>query len=152
MDGVDKNLLRKLIKNAKLPLKDLADEVGVHQNTLMNRIKRLEKIGIIRNFTVNLNEEKLGYLNVAIIRLRADDRNYPIDELMARISAIPQTVCVYEVTGEYDADVFVKARSNEELLEIIRRIRSMEGVLETNSQHVLKTHKEHPDFNPFGIY
>jgi DNA-binding Lrp family transcriptional regulator len=151
IDKIDKQLLRKLNENAKVSLKELAEVLGVHQNTLMNRIKRLETLGIISNFTLNLDLGKLGYTSMAIIRIRFDDRKNQIDGLMKKIAEIPQVAEVFEVTGNSDANVLVRSRSNEELLKVIKKIRHIDGILETNSQHILKIHKEYPQFDPFKI-
>ena len=71
LDGTDLEILRLLVKNAPRPFSEIAEHVGLSSPTVSNRVTRLEKQGIIRNFTVDIDRTKLQSHVPVIIELRA---------------------------------------------------------------------------------
>lgn len=61
MDTIDKQIVHLLGKNARIPLKELAEKVFLSSPAVSARLERLEKKGIISGYRVVLNREKLGY-------------------------------------------------------------------------------------------
>lgn len=75
IDTTDKHLIFLLERNARMPLKELADMLGVSREAVNYRIKRLKRSGIIDTFLAKLNFEKLGLTNYNIyLKLNNLDR------------------------------------------------------------------------------
>jgi Lrp/AsnC family transcriptional regulator for asnA, asnC and gidA len=61
LDDIDRRLLRELLKDSKRSYRELARSIGVSAATVINHVQRLESAGVIRNYTAQLDHERLGY-------------------------------------------------------------------------------------------
>ena len=67
LDETDLKILKFLTTNARASFREIANSVGIAPATAIERIRKLEELGVIRGFTALLDHEKLGYkLSVAI--------------------------------------------------------------------------------------
>ncbi|MFH1393638.1 MAG: Lrp/AsnC family transcriptional regulator [Candidatus Micrarchaeota archaeon] len=147
LDHIDIEILCRLRRNSKAQIKNMANELDVHQNTLLKRVKRLEGLGIIRSHRIDIDFERLGYETQAIVTIKIDESPENGD-LMSEIKKIPCVEALYEITGKSDAQIMVRARDKDELLRVIKAVRHMRGVVGTISNHILTTHKHPAEFNP----
>ena len=69
MDEIDLKLLRLLQKNSRTPIKTLAGEVRLSSPAVSARIERLEKQGVIRAYTLDLDPLQLGHHILAYVHL-----------------------------------------------------------------------------------
>ena len=69
LDAVDERLIEALSRNARMPLKSLAEAAGLSSPSAAERIRRLEERGVISAFTVDLDLKALGYPLQAIVRI-----------------------------------------------------------------------------------
>ena len=69
MDETDVKLLGKLLSDARLSYRRIADEIGVSAPTVLARVKKLEKDRVIKFYSAILDHEKLGYDLTAIIEV-----------------------------------------------------------------------------------
>ena len=60
LDQIDRQILDLLIENARVPLIEIAERVGLSRVAVKNRIDALEKSGVIEQYTVVLDPEKIG--------------------------------------------------------------------------------------------
>ena len=67
MDETDVKLLGKLLSDARLSYRRIADELRVSAPTVLTRVKKLEKESVIKFYSAILDHEKLGYDLTAII-------------------------------------------------------------------------------------
>ena len=70
IDETDKKIMRVLVDNSKLSLREIAKEVGVSVATVMHRVNRLEKQGVIKKYTTILDYDKIGYDVEVLIEVR----------------------------------------------------------------------------------
>ncbi|MEM3422178.1 MAG: Lrp/AsnC family transcriptional regulator [Candidatus Bilamarchaeaceae archaeon] len=153
-DDLDIAIMRELRDNAKISYKKLAEKLKTHPNTLMQRIKKLEKDGVIRKYSVDIDYRKIGLGLRAIILLRIKGINIvkAKEEGETDFSAIlkmPQVVSLYGITGPYDAIVLVEVKDIKDLTETIGKIQSTPGVTRTSTFIILTTYKHSTDYNPF---
>ena len=134
-------ILRYLQKDARTSLRDIAEELGVSPTTISNRVKNLEKIGIIVKFSLKVDLPKLGYGLTAIINLKAHGNSIP--EVVQKINDHPHVTHVYEVTGDFDILVIGKFKNREEMNREIKDLLSNPNIEETNTSVVLSTVKEY---------
>ncbi|PIE10132.1 MAG: AsnC family transcriptional regulator [Rhodobacterales bacterium] len=70
LDQLDRTILACLSRDARMSWTDLASEAGVSSPTIRDRVQRLQDIGIIQGFAVELSTAALGYSLEAIVRFR----------------------------------------------------------------------------------
>ncbi|MBQ3562278.1 MAG: Lrp/AsnC family transcriptional regulator, partial [Clostridia bacterium] len=99
MDAIDLKLIALLQKNARVPLKQLAEQVFLSSPATAARIERLEKEGIITGYTARVNHKKLGFPIIAFINLEVQPVQKP--EFYPFISNHPNVLECNCVTGHY---------------------------------------------------
>lgn len=149
MFKIDENDLRiiDLLKNdAKSSTYKIAKKTLIPVTTVHNRIKKLEKIGIIKGYTVVLDKQKLGYSVLAYVLIKGDlaylrtKKTSPLEavEMIRKKEGVEE---VHSVTGSYDLIVKIRVKNMEELNNLmIHKIREVPGVLSTETIVVLKEH------------
>jgi DNA-binding Lrp family transcriptional regulator len=118
LDDIDKKLLGELLKDSKRSYRELAKAIGVSAATVINHVQRMESGGVIKDYSVRLDHERLGY------------------------ELTPHVCAVYDITGETDAMAVAKFKSRSDLSEFTKRLLSMPFVERTNTHVVLTTVKE----------
>lgn len=113
MDKIDLKLIELLQKNARYPLKHLAEEVFLSTPAVSARIERLEKVGIITGYSVQIDPLKLGYNIKAFINLEMTPKQKP--EFYPFIANCPNVIECNCVTGKYSMLIKVAYRTTVEL-------------------------------------
>lgn len=70
LDELDRRILEILAVNARVSLKELAQEAGLSSPSAAERLRKLEERGVINGFTVSVNPARLGYPLQAVVRVR----------------------------------------------------------------------------------
>ena len=143
LDNTDRNIIQVLEKDARTSLRRIAEEVGVSLGTVSNRVKKLEEAGIIKEYRVILDADKVGWgLNV-VIGLRIQKGR--LIEIQEKIARDPR---VYGVTGDFDSMIIARARDRSDLDDLSKNVLSMDGVARSVTHLVLNTVKEKPTSFP----
>ena len=134
MDDIDKKLVSLLQKNARMPLKNLAEQVFLSSPAVSARIERLEKDGIIAGYEAKINKQKLGYMITAFINLEVE----PVQktEFYPFVKQCPNVLECNCVTGNYSMLLKVAFKNTEELDGFIGRLQEFG---KTNTQIVFST-------------
>ncbi|MBB4183671.1 MULTISPECIES: Lrp/AsnC family transcriptional regulator [Sinorhizobium] len=120
LDDVDCRILEILAANARVSLKELAQEAGLSSPSAADRLRKLEERGVINGFTVSVNPARLGYPLQAVVRVRPMPGMLHIVEKL--IQETPEIVECDKITGD---DCFIAkmlVRDMEELDTILDRI------------------------------
>jgi len=125
-------ILSELSNDASISVPKLSKKINVNPSVAYSRIKRLSKRQLIRKFTIEVNDEVLGYNVSALIGLNIDSKiREQILEEMLRLEAVRE---IYEVTGRFDLIIKVKSRSLDELHETVSvSLGKISGVLHTET-------------------
>lgn len=140
LDDIDKKILAELLVDSKRSYRDIARTVGVSASTVINHINRLESAGVIKDYTVRLDFERLGFELTVITEMTVSRGK--LLETQGEIAKMPYVCGVYDVTGEIDSVVIAKFRNRRELSEFPKDLLSMPYVERTNTHVVLNTVKE----------
>jgi len=139
LDKIDEKILKNLIVEARVSARQLAIKLGMSTVTILSRIKKLEKDGIIKGYAVLIDHEKLGYDITAIIEIMAKKDLIGIEEKLSRID----NVCgVYDITGNTGTIIIAKFKERNELSVFVKSLSSMTNVENTITHVVLNTAKE----------
>ncbi len=140
MDAIDIKILECLRCNARERSSAIAEEIGLSVSAVTERIKKLENSGIIRDYTVRLNQKAIGNSVNAIIMAELEDVK-SCDEFEVFVQSVPNIVSCYSVTGDYSYILKVITDCAESLELICRTVKGFAGVSGTKTMVVLKTPK-----------
>ena len=140
MDETDVKVLRALVSDARLSSRQISKKAGVSIGTVLTRIKRMEKEGVIRGYCAVVDHEKLGYMLTALVEITVSKGR--LLEMENEIARMPNVCAVYDVTGLTDAIVIAKFKSREDLSAFAKRLLSLPYVERSNTHVVLTTIKE----------
>jgi Lrp/AsnC family leucine-responsive transcriptional regulator len=98
LDAVDTAILRVLAKDARTPMRELAQQIGLSAPSTTERVRRLEEAGVIEGYAVRVNPSAIGLPLGAYLRIRpmAGELNR-VAELLA---SLPEVVFCDRVTGD----------------------------------------------------
>jgi len=135
MDEKDKEIIKILKDDARVGYGDIGAKIGLSEGAVRRRIKTLTDEGVIRKFTVKIS---LTEGTQAITLLTASPA-CPTQEVSKKIQAIPNVETTYEVSGEYDIVAIISGMNMTEVNECIEKIRTVEGIVKTNTMIVLRS-------------
>lgn len=113
MDQIDKKIVFLLEKNARYPLKKIAEAVGLTSPAVSTRISRLEQSGILAGYHAQLSREKLGYEVMAFISLELTPGAE--EEFQNKVRESEFVLECHNLTGQYGMLVKAVFRGTMEL-------------------------------------
>lgn len=119
LDRTDHAILDALAQNARLSNKELAARIGLAPSSCLERVRRLQRDGILRGFHADIDAAALGLPLEAMVavRLRQHTReNY--QRFRDHLLTISEVVAVYHMAGENDFLVHVRARDADHLRDL----------------------------------
>ena len=140
LDEIDRKILVELLIDSKRSYRELAKAIGISAATVINHVQRLESAGVIKEYTVMLDFERLGYELTVVTEMTVSRGK--LLETQEEIAKLPYVCAVYDVTGEIDSIVIAKFRNRRDLSEFPKDLLSMPFVERTNTHVVLNTMKE----------
>src|ERR1041384_7290660 len=131
-DDLDLKILSELATDASISVPKLSKKINVNASVVYSRIKRLSKRGLIRKFTIVINDEALGFNVKALTGINMDSKLR--DNVLNELFNIPEVREVAEVTGRFDVLVTMNARSLDEMHQLIsEKIGRRGGVQKTET-------------------
>lgn len=136
-------ILEILEKNTKTSTKEITEKTGIPQTTVHNRIKRMEKMGIIKGYKAILDKKKLGKAIGAYVLITV---SYPQDtkkdfqsDIAKKIAEMPEVEELSIITGETDIILKLFVNDTDELNDFVtRKLRTIEGIDKTRTCVILK--------------
>ena len=103
IDATDRRIIAMLQKDGKMTIKDMAEQLKMTTTPIFDRIKRLERDGIIKGYTALVDREKLGYQLMAFcsVRLESHHTTY-LEQFVREIKQFPEIVECYHLAGVFD--------------------------------------------------
>ena len=140
LDEIDKKIIKVLEHDARTSLRKISELVKVSLGTVSNRVKKMEKNGVIKGYSVILDPDQIGWeLNVVIGLRIQKGRLIEIQEKIAKDSRVHG---VYDVTGDFDSMVIARAKNRKDLDDLSKNVLSIDGVERSITHLVLNTVKE----------
>jgi len=142
IDEISLQIIRILQKKARIPNVEVARKVGMAPSAVLERIRKLEKLGIIDGYEVRLNPAHFGREMVAFVSVRSN-RPGGDDALGRRLAAIPAVQEVHYLSGEDAYLLKLRVGGTGELGQVLReQIAPLEGIGATLTRIALTTYKE----------
>jgi Lrp/AsnC family transcriptional regulator for asnA, asnC and gidA len=132
IDDLDLKILTELSKDASISVPRLSKKININASVVYSRIKRLLKRGLIKKFTIIINDEALGFTVRSLTGINMDSKLR--DNVLNELFKIPEVREVAEVTGRFDILVTMTARSLDEIHQLIsEKVGHVEGVQKTET-------------------
>ncbi len=133
IDGIDKKILRFLMEDARTPILEIARNIGISGAAIHQRLRKLEKSGLLSGSKFILNPKALGYTTTAYIGIYLDkamSNPYAVREL----KKIPEVLECHYTTGNWSILIKVLCKDNEHLMHLLnKKIQQIEGVSRTET-------------------
>lgn len=139
------DLIKLLNQNARFSNEELAAMLGTTPKDIADQIEQLEKNGVIKGYSVILDESLADKdMVMAIIELKVTpQRDCGFDEIAKTIMMYDEVDSISLMSGSYDLSVTVKGKNLQNIaLFVAQRLSTIEGVLSTTTHFILKTYKE----------
>lgn len=134
-DDTDRALIALLQANARTPTADLARQLGIARTTVVARLQRLERSGVIVGYTVRLGQGDERPRVMAQVGISVEPKRSR--EVVLRLQAIPELTQLYTVSGESDLLAVLRADSTARLDALLDEIGETDGVRKTTTSVVL---------------
>ncbi len=137
MDEKNLQLINLLRANARESTAALARKLNLSRTAVHERISKLESSGIIRGYTLRLNEEYTSNLVTAQVMIEVNPKLSK--QVTNGLSRISQVFSLYTVNGQYDLIALIRAENTQQLDQVLDKIGEIEGIEKTMSSIVLST-------------
>lgn len=139
LDDTDQRLIQLLRSDARMPVAKLAAQAGISRATATARIDRLRHDGIIAGFTVVLqsNVETAGVRAITMIEIEGRQE----EAVTRRLMGMPEVRQLHATNGRWDVVAEIEAQNISSLDDLLRSIRQIDGIANTDTSILLKARK-----------
>lgn len=144
LDKIDLQILSIFQRNSNLTTKELAQLVNLSSTPVFERVKRMEKEGIIKRYVAIVDMEKINHGFIVLCNVKLSQINSQIaSNFVNAIKDIPQVTECYNISGQFDFQLKIYAADMKDyqhfVLDVLGKI---DGVGDIQSTFVLDTNKE----------
>ena len=133
IDNLDKKILKIIMRNARIPSKDVSLECNVSRAAIHQRIQRMIDMNVITGSGYNVNPKTLGYATCTYIGVTLE-KGAMYRDVVPELEKIEEVVECHFTTGPYTMLIKLYARDNEHLMELLNdRIQNIHGVTSTET-------------------
>ena len=141
MNERDRAILKVLQADGRATFAEIGKAVGLAPSTVHDRMRKLEKTGVLRGYRAVVNPEALGLFVTALVSVMPLDPKQP-DDLPERVVEFPEVEDCHSVAGDENYVLKVRTGTTSDLEDFLRRLREKAGV-QTRTTVVLSTPFEH---------
>lgn len=141
LDTISLEILNILQDKARIPNIEVSRQVGLAPSAVLERIRKMEKQGVIDGYEVRLNPERFNRAQVAFVHIKTSAAL--CDSVGSQLSLIPEIQEIHFVSGRDCYLIKVRCADTIALGQLLQKeITTIEGVLSTSTETVLSTIKE----------
>lgn len=141
----DRQILLELQSNARQTNKALAEAAGLAQSTTLDRVRELERRGVVTGYHADVSLAAMGRELQAMVTLRLHPKTAEgIDRLVGRLEALPEVLAVYLLSGADDVLVHLGVADADHLRSVVlAKIAGLEGVADERTSIVFEHRRRH---------
>jgi Lrp/AsnC family transcriptional regulator for asnA, asnC and gidA len=133
IDGIDKKILRALMSDARTPVLEIARQVGISGAAIHQRLRKLEKSGLISGSKFIINPKVLGYTTMAFVGIYLD-KAISNPQAVKQLKKIPEVLECHYTTGNWSILIKILCKDNAHLMHLLNNdIQSITGVSRTET-------------------
>lgn len=140
MDKIDCEILSCLKENARENATNIGAKINLSTSAVLERIKKFEASGLIKQYTIVLDQHTLGGDLMAFISVRLEHPKY-YENFVELINSHNSIAECYYIAGDFDFIIKIITKNAQSLEDILNYIKSIEGVSLTRTSVVLSTNK-----------
>ncbi|WP_290871357.1 winged helix-turn-helix transcriptional regulator [Aquabacterium sp.] len=144
LDKIDRKILACLQRDGRLSMTQLADEVGLSATPCTERVRRMERDGVITGYHARLNPEALGRGMLVFVELKMStksDENF--NKVKQQIAVVPEVLDCHLVAGDFDYLIKARIREMADYRRLLGHILlKLPGAVESRSYVVMEELKE----------
>ncbi len=133
LDWIDEQIIDILKKDARTSFVEISERLGVSEGCIRQRVKKLVEKGIIKKFTIIVNDPR----KIKAIVMVSTEAGSETEKIRKIIEKFPNVEWCCEVSGEYDIILMLSAKNIKELNEAVEKIRKINGVKTTYTNFVM---------------
>ena len=139
LDSIDTQLLNYLQKDAKQTNKELASKLNMSVTAVYERIKKLEKSGVIDNYVALLNRESIGRDFIAFCHIKLVKHSQElVNQFEKEVATIDEILEVYHLSGDYDYLLKVHVKDMESFRKfMVNKLTNIDHIGSSNSMFVI---------------
>ncbi len=124
---LDKTIIKMLIKNTRITVREIAAQTGISEPTVKKKITGMLERGIIKQFTCNIDMAKFGY-NISFITMVRIFNATNSETIARKLMKINEVYSVDTITGEYDLILRGYSKNQEDLYNVLTKIQFVAGI------------------------
>ena len=132
IDNIDLKILNVLSKNAKMPYTEVAKKVFVSGGTVHVRMRKLEKMGVVRGTKLDIDYDKLGY-NISSYMGIYLEKSFLYKETVKSLKKIPEIVEIHAITGQYTIFIKIICKDTSHFRNFLDTVHKVKGITRTLS-------------------
>ncbi len=140
LDEIDREIIRTLQKDARTPFTEIGRKLGISDATVHVRMKKMRKAGIIKKYTIMVDEEALGREVAGYVLMSV--KHGKVEKVSKKLVKMKKVTLVQEVHGAGDILVKIEAGSLKELRDVVMEIQEDPDVTSSECLTIFKTWKE----------
>jgi Lrp/AsnC family transcriptional regulator, leucine-responsive regulatory protein len=142
-DNLDIAILDELQANGRISVADLARKIHLSQPAVHNRIKRLEREGIITQYVALLHHEQIGYDLLCFLQITIRPHAAAVLRgIEDHIQPLPQVLECYRLTGQSDLILKVVVENHSQLNDLVAALNGLDGIERIETNVVLRPVKQ----------
>ena len=147
LDAGDVKVLRIIQENCRLTAREISDRTGLPVTTVFAKIKRIERLGLVKAYPAVLNASELGAGTTAFVlasfAYKSEERIVSQRKVAKEIASFPEVQEVHIISGEWDILIKVKAKDVESVGKyVVDKLRLVKGIEKTLTCLAFESEKE----------
>jgi len=139
MDAIDRAILEILEENAKLGTKEIAAQVGLSVTPTYERIRKLEREGIIQRYTIEIDKKRIGKGIKAFCYVSLKEHNLDLlQRFEEQVIALPEVVTCFHIAGDHDYALMIEIQDMETYEQFLRhKLTTIPSIVNVRSSFVM---------------
>ncbi|SDT89999.1 Lrp/AsnC ligand binding domain-containing protein [Stappia sp. ES.058] len=144
LDAIDRKILDELQRDGRLSIVELADRVGLTKTPCAQRVRRLERSGVISGYSAKLDPVEVNMNHVTIVQVNMMQTvDTSLEDFNEAVKRIPEIQTCMMIAGSFDYLLQVRTRDIAHFRALLGdKISKLPNVMQTHSFAVLETVKD----------
>jgi Lrp/AsnC family leucine-responsive transcriptional regulator len=138
MDAIDAQIISLLRANGRASFASVGEQVGLSPHGTADRVRRLERAGVITGYTAKVDPGRVGRSVDALVDVRLLPATDP-DQFERLVAGLPAVTELVFLTGRFDYQLRLACRDTEDLDQTVRTMRRDGGVSTTETRIVMRS-------------
>lgn len=141
MDPIDRKILATLQRNGRISVTDLAERINLSKTACTERMRRLERDGVIAGYRADVDANKLGLDTLVFVQVHLERTTTAVlNRFNSQVRLIPEVEAAHMIAGGFDYLLKLRVRDMTHYRHVMgERIGSLPGVSQTHTFPVMET-------------